>query len=176
LPDARAAPFRVRVSDEGECLVRNQQELNDIQDLTELTYRYAYAIDARDGEALRRLFVDDAEFDYGIGDRGRFRGADSFVSSSIAALSAMDATHHMFSNHLFTIDGDEAVGHYYMHAQHMKHDVESGGVLHTIGGRYDAQFVRRPDGWVYRTLRFTAIWGRGNAAVNPGFRVDEPSA
>jgi hypothetical protein len=149
--------------------------LEDIQALTELTYRYAYALDGRDWKALRQLFTDDVELDYGLGPERVIRGADTFIEGSRAALEPMDATHHMFTNHLFEVDGDRASGKYYMHAQHMKLGTP-GGVLHTLGGIYQDDFIRTGDGWKVSRRTYRAIWGRGNNSFNPGFRSDEPSA
>jgi ketosteroid isomerase-like protein len=145
----------------------------DVRELTELTYRYAYALDGRDWKAMAELFTEDCEFDYGLGPEHVMRGRDTFIEASAAALEAMDATHHMFTNHLFEIDGDTATGRWYMHAQHMKLG-EPGGALHTLGGIYEDEFVRTPDGWKTSRRSYRAIWGRGNNRFNPGFRSDAP--
>ena len=155
--------------------MRSAQDVADILELTELTSRYAYAMDGREWEVLRTLFTDDVELDYGLGEENIMRGADLFVSSCEATLTQMDATHHIFANHLFQVDGDRAKGRYYMHAQHLKHGVP-GGALHTLGGLYEDEFVRTADGWKISKRAYRAIWGRGNNAFNPGFRSDEPSA
>lgn len=147
---------------------------DDVQALTELIFRYAYALDGRHWDQLRQLFTDDVELDYGLGPENVIRGADAFVAGSRAALEKMDATHHMFTNQIFDIEGDRATGKYYMHAQHMKLDAE-GGVLHTLGGIYNDDFIRTAEGWKICRRSYRAIWGRGNNSFNPGFRSDEPS-
>jgi len=147
----------------------------DVRALTELTFRYAYAIDGHKWDELREMFTDDVELDYGLGVENVIRGADRFVEGSRAALEQITATHHMFTNHLFQIDGDRATGKYYMHAQHLKRDAE-GGVLHTLGGIYEDEFVRTDTGWKVSRRSYRAIWGRGNNAFNPGFPSDEPTA
>ncbi|BBZ70628.1 nuclear transport factor 2 family protein [Mycobacterium paraseoulense] len=149
--------------------------LEDIQALLELTHRYAFALDGRRWDQLRDLFTDDVELDYGLGPEFIIRGVDTFIEASRAAVEAMDATQHMFTNHLFEVDGNSAKGRYYMQAQHMKLDA-AGGVLHTLGGIYEDEFVRTGQGWKVRRRSFRAIWGRGNNSFNPGFRSDEPSA
>jgi hypothetical protein len=149
--------------------------LADVLALTELTYRYAFLIDGRQWDALGELFTDDVELDYGLPDGRLIRGRDAFVNGSRLALEQMDATHHMFTNHLFEIDGDRASGRYYMQGTHMKLDAP-GGALHHLGGVYEDEFVRTGDGWKVSKRRYRAIWGRGNNAFNPGFRTDEPSA
>ena len=153
----------------------SRASLDDIQALTEVTYRYAYALDGRRWDDLRGLFTDDVELDYGLGAENVIRGADTFISGSRATLETLDATHHMFANHIFEVDGDHATGTYYMHAQHMKLDAV-GGALHTLGGVYHDEFVRTADGWKVSRRTYRAIWGRGNNSFNPGFRSDEPSA
>ncbi len=150
-----------------------QQRLEDIRALTELTYRYAYALDDRDWTTLRSLFVPNARFDYGLGPEYVMFGRDVFVDATAAALAPMDATHHMFTNHVFDIDGNTATGRFYMHAQHMKLS-EQAGPFHTLGGYYREKFVRTNDGWKISEVIYTATWGRGNPAVNPGFRTDAP--
>lgn len=152
-------------------MTRSAQELSDIADLTEVTYRYAYALDDRDWAVLADLFVDDVELDYGLGETNVIRGLDAFIARSRAALEQMDATHHMFTNHIFEIVGDRARAKYYMHAQHMKKD-EPDGALHTLGGIYEDEFKKTKDGWKITRRTYRAIWGRGNNAFNPGFRSD----
>lgn len=148
---------------------------DDVRALTELTFRYAYALDGHKWDELRELFTDDVELDYGLGSENIIRGADQFVAGSKQALQGLSATQHMFTNHLFEIDGDRAHGKYYMQAQHMKLDAV-GGKLHTLGGIYEDEFIRTADGWKVSRRTYRAIWGRGNNSFNPGFRSDEPTA
>ena len=148
-------------------------DYDDVRELTELSYRYAFAIDDRDWAALRQVFTDEVEIDFGLGEENVFRTGDAFVAGSRAALERLDATQHIFSNHLFEVDGDRATGRFYMYAQHLKSGAE-GGALHTLGGQYHDEYVRADDGWKVRRRVFRAIWGWGNNGFNPGFRSDAP--
>lgn len=154
-------------------VMRDPQGIGDILALTELTSLYAFALDGRDWTALADLFVEDVELDYDLGDDNVIRGRDAFIEGSRRKLEQMDATHHMFTNHVFHVTGDRATGKYYMQAQHVKLNAP-GGAIHTLGGVYEDEFVRTETGWKVSMRKYRAIWGRGNNEFNPGFRSDAP--
>ena len=146
---------------------------DDVIALTEVTNKYARSIDEQDWDLFRTLFTDDCVVDYGIKP---VVGCESFLLMARRTCEALDATHHVFTNHLFEVEDDRAAGRFSMTAQHIRRGAE-GGSLYTLGGTYWDDFVRGPDGWRISKRVYRATWGRGNAALlGNRFVCDDPVA
>ncbi len=63
--------------------------------------------------------------------------------------------------------GEKATVRSYFQAQHVRMEAE-GGEHFMIGGRYDDQMVRTPDGWRIATRQVSGMWSQGNPRVLGG--------
>lgn len=147
--------------DRGVQLTGVLPESRDVLELVDLSYRYARAIDTEDWDLFNSLFTEKCVVDYGIKP---VHGREAFLLISRRTVESLDATHHVFTNHEYSVDGDQAVGRFYMTAQHIKRD-HPNGALYTLGGVYDDQMVRTSTGWKIHNRLYRAIWGAGNAAL-----------
>jgi ketosteroid isomerase-like protein len=136
--------------------------LRDKQAITEICYRYAIALDARDWAALRTCFTADATAYYRDGNPSRgYPAIERRVRSALAPLSA---TQHLIGNVAVTLDGDEAHSVCYLQAQHVRPGTAGGETL-IVAGRYLDHFVRTADGWRIARRRLKIAWTDGNPAV-----------
>jgi hypothetical protein len=144
----------------------DKTELEDRLAILELIGRLALTLDARDWNALGQLFTDTVYH-----DRTSLTGGEpytapvaQFVDGFRQTLQAMDAVHHQITNHVISLDGDEATCAANMQGTHVLANA-SGGPMWTVGGRHDYQLKRTPGGWRIAGLTFTLQWATGNMNV-----------
>jgi len=127
--------------------------------------RYATGIDRRDWKLFRSCFADEVELDFTswAGGEVRTSDADSWTSGVASGLTGFDATQHISSNHVHSINGAEATCVSYMIANH--HAVEDGErMMHSIGGYYTNRLRKTPQGWKIHACRLTVTWEMGDRA------------
>jgi 3-phenylpropionate/cinnamic acid dioxygenase small subunit len=123
-----------------EINTQDLQELIDFHHVSQVVYRYASTVDAKDWSTLRTLFVDDATAKYG--DYPELTGADAILDFVTKASEPREWLHHLLSVYHVDVDGDEAVALTY----HTSHQIEPGGtVFGLIVARYRDR-LRRVDG------------------------------
>jgi hypothetical protein len=155
--DTAGAYTLVIVPDTSEAV----RSLLDRQAIVDLTIAYTWALDTRDFEALRDVFAPDATANL----RGvECRGIDSVIARISGALLRLDASQHLIGNHQVRIDGDRATCRCHLQSQHVKLGTDGGDTL-LIGGVYDDELARGPEGWriTHRVMR--QVWIDGNPAV-----------
>jgi hypothetical protein len=145
------------------------QAAADRVELAELMHRYALAIDTARFDDLREVFTADAAVDFGSVDQyvegaTGVSGIDTIVNWFRTVLTPFPDVLHFMGNHVVDLDGDRARVRTSMHVLHMP-----------MGGIYDAQAVRTPQGWRIQRFRlderrFEEAAGRLQAHMN---RVDE---
>lgn len=121
--------------------------------LAELAARYAAAVDLRDFERLREVFVDDCRLDTGRSVR---EGVDAVIEA-MRGLLRYEATSHVVGQQLLdTVDG-EVHGLTWCTAHHLRTDDgdRTDTVMHI---RYHDRFVRVDDGWRIATRRLELLW------------------
>ena len=120
-----------------------QQEIQDLIDfhqVSQVIYRYASSVDAKDWSTLRTLFVEDATAKYG--DYPELTGIDTILNFITTSSEPREWLHHLLSVYHVDVDGDEAVTLTY----HTSHQIEPGGtVFGLIVARYRHR-LRRVDG------------------------------
>lgn len=140
------------------------QRLADRADIQDVVTRMAVSVDTRDWEMWTSCVTDPVEFRYpdSVGS-GTF-GAAEMARMGAVFFEGLDATQHLSSNHVITIDGATAACVSTLHAQHFLAGVEGGPVQRQIG--YYTNYLRRQDGgWkVYRSDQRVA-WLEGNVRV-----------
>lgn len=142
-----------------DALTRDALDRLAIRDLIE---RYAWAIDEKDWDALDRVFVPDAWLDYTsnpAGVEGRYPEIRAWLEKSLAPFPV---TQHLVTNIDATVDGDRATARTMMYNPMGAATRE--GPLHYffMGGRYDDELVRTPDGWRITKRVETLLWFQGS--------------
>lgn len=139
------------------------QELADRLEVADLLRRYATALDSRDWDLLASVFTDDGAADYGeLG--GVNTGAATIAAFCRSALAGLDASQHLITNEVVELDGDRGRARCYFQAQHVYRGAE-GGDHYLVGGTYEDELVRTPEGWRIRRRTLLPTWFEGNAAV-----------
>lgn len=140
--------------------------LLDERAIVAVATRYCRALDTKDWPQLTAVFLSDATAD--LASPTRLVGLEAIVTRIRTALEHLDASQHLVGNHEVSVDGDSATHRCYVQAQHVLR-AATGGHNYLVGGRYEDELVRTPDGWriAYRAL--VVMWTDGNVAVaHPG--------
>ncbi|MGI9646195.1 MAG: nuclear transport factor 2 family protein [Ilumatobacteraceae bacterium] len=135
------------------------RRLADEHAIVAVAVRYCWALDTRDWELLRDVFLPDATAD--LATRNELEGVDAIAARCRAALEPLDASQHFVSTHQVDVDGDAATHRCHLHAQHTRRGVE-GGENYMVGGRYVDRFVRTPAGWRIANRQLVIMWTEGN--------------
>jgi hypothetical protein len=135
------------------------QDLLDRARIGDTVLNYATGIDRRDWALYRSIFADQVEFDFATwsGEPARVWTADDWVASVRETLAPFDATAHMLTNHVITLDGAEATLVAHMVALHYLE-----GEVQELGGFYTHRLRREGDGWVIARCRLVITWERGS--------------
>jgi hypothetical protein len=140
--------------------------VNDHQAICEVRYRYALGLDTRDWELYRSIFVDEVEIDFSSfsGESGGTMRADDWVATCRVFFTGLDASQHVMTNPMVTVDGDRAHCRMYMTADHYFAN-DQGGDRFVIGGYYDDRLVRTDGAWLLEAVKLTMFWQRGNRQI-----------
>jgi 3-phenylpropionate/cinnamic acid dioxygenase small subunit len=131
--------------------------------ITDVTIRYCWALDTKDWAVLDSVFTEDANGDLLEDVVGRV----AIKKRVETALSHMDETQHLISNHQIVVQGDTATCRCYLQAQHVR-KAAHGGPNFIIAGRYEDELKRTPEGWRISFRRLVVMWTDGNPAVSRG--------
>ncbi|MEX2207131.1 MAG: nuclear transport factor 2 family protein [Myxococcota bacterium] len=134
---------------------------DDIAEISQLLYRYARAIDAKDWKALEQIFTPEARIHYAV-ERGaelRFAELGPWLAQ---AMRIFKATQHVITNPLVEIDGERARCTSYLTGTHVQVRREGGArVLTTEGSRYSDELVRTRLGWRIASRKLERTWVDG---------------
>ena len=136
--------------------------MSDREEIIQLLNLYGLAMDTQRWALFDRIFTPDCAVDYGATscwqDRERFK-------ADFGAFHAMfDATQHMMSNHLVSVEGDRANAHTYGSWRLIRHAAGDPPVWDGTG-YYDDQLERTADGWRIARRTCRVIWWTGNPRV-----------
>ena len=137
----------------------------DKQKLIDATIKMMVLTDEKRWQDLKNLFANPVVIDYTSLTGGQLVTLDPSViitewKKSLEYLT----THHMISNHLIEINGQQATVKAYFHATHCLHN-PYGDDKWTLGGKYDFTFLKDGNSWKISKLIMTAIWGTGNQNI-----------
>jgi ketosteroid isomerase-like protein len=136
----------------------------DNQDIIDLTIAYCWTIDTKDFSNLHNIFTADATA--ALGDERI--GIESIIDKIRTALTPLDASQHLVSNHQVHVNGDTATCRCYLQAQHVR-KAASGGPNFIIAGRYHDTLIRTEHGWRITRRELHRDWSDGNiSVVRPG--------
>lgn len=145
---------------EGHSLEETRQMLVDRAAIVDITHRYCWALDTKDWSVLDTVFTPDANADLTVDLVGR----EQILQRIKNALTPMDDSQHMVSNHQIVLNGDSATCRCYLQAQHVR-KAAHGGPNFIIAGRYEDQLQRTSEGWRIVFRRLVVMWTEGNPAV-----------
>lgn len=131
------------------------------QDIIDVAIAYTWALDTRQLDDLREVFIPNATADL----RGvACTGVDEIIDRIGSSILRLDVTQHLVGNHQVRIDGDTATHRCQLQGQHVLAGT-AGGDNRIVAGVYEDRFVRTPGGWriAHRVMRQT--WTDGNPAV-----------
>jgi hypothetical protein len=138
------------------------QDLNDKQAIRDLQNHYSYSIDTGLYDNLDDVFSVDVIADYGRA--GHNEGVAAVKETCRGALEPLTAVQHINGNHVAEINGDTATASCYFHV-HQHREGTQGGDHFEMGGRYDDELHRTPEGWRITRRTLTIIWSAGNPDV-----------
>jgi 3-phenylpropionate/cinnamic acid dioxygenase small subunit len=137
------------------------QNVIDVQEIEQILYKYAVAVDARHRELMYELFTEDAHID--LSGTGIYNPHD-YVEGGKGSYKIFDATQHSISTPVVQVTGDTAQSRCYFVAQHVRNSLKPNPCL-VIGGNYDDELARTKDGWRITKRTGTATWYDGNPEV-----------
>jgi hypothetical protein len=125
--------------------------------IDDLLDAYAHAIDTRDWDLFRSLFVPGAVLDYGSegGPRCEVDEAVKWLDRSLAPFSMLQ---HIVANRRVEIDGDRARVRAYVFSPLGVPNGEMGLTFILSGGTYDDQLRKTPDGWRFEQRLVKSAW------------------
>ena len=137
---------------------------DDRVDIAEVAYRYAYAVDRRDWDAVAACFTEDASADYNAPE-GLLVGRDAIVAS-IERRVGGDDTHHFTGMPVIDVQGDYATARFSVIASHRR--TEEGRTMTSLAGAsYQDELVRVADGWVFSKRNVRRLWTFGDDIFPP---------
>ena len=134
---------------------KKMQALLDRMEIIDVENRYAMGVDTRDSELHGSCFAEELEVDMsgmGAGEPMKMSGK-AWAEQAVSLVSIFEATQHMITNHVITIDGDRATCVAYVKAQH--YNPES---IWTVVGYYTNTLERTAEGWKIIKLKLTSTW------------------
>jgi hypothetical protein len=153
----------------------------DLAEIRSLADRYAIAMDQIDLDAFPELFVPEGALVVLAPGRaepmGTFQGPGPDGVGLVARLMEglyRDTSHNITTHHVI-VDGDEARGWTYTLAYHVVAG-DDGGVLETLGVKYEDHFVRTSAGWRFHTRRATRLWSQITPTPYEPLKIDRAAA
>jgi hypothetical protein len=139
----------------------DQNARNDRQDIVDLTIAYTWALDTKQLEELRDVFLPDATASL----RGvECDGVDAIIARIGGSILRLDRTQHLVGNQQVRVDGDTATCRTQLQSQHVLAGTE-GGDNYIVGGTYEDRLVRTGAGWRIAHRVMTQTWTEGNPGV-----------
>ena len=139
------------------------QMLLDRMEITDTVTRYATSIGMHDWEGLRSCYTDEVEIDYTsmIGGDPTTYKADDWVAWARQNAGGFEAVMHYLSNHIITIQGDQATCISYVQSQFFLPN-DKGDSMWAGGGYYTNELIHTAGGWKIQKTKLTVKWSKGN--------------
>ncbi len=124
--------------------------------ISELSTRYAYAVDEGDLGELVDVFTAEAVLDTGRGIR---RGVTEIITA-LARLERYDAVfHHLGQRRIIAgTDAGSAMGDVYCVAHHLHTETDGSRINHVMYIRYRDRYENGPGGWRISERRLDTLW------------------
>ena len=134
---------------------KKTQSLLDRMEIIDVENRYAMGVDTRDSELHGSCFAEELEVDMsgmGVGEPMKMSGK-AWAEQAVSLVGMFQATQHMITNHVITIDGDRATCVAYVKAKHYNPDS-----IWTVVGTYTNTLERTAEGWKITKLKLKPTW------------------
>ena len=144
---------------------RSAQDEREIRRLTDLLFIYT---DQKAWAAARGLFVDgpiEVDMSSLVGGSAVQMTADQLFGGFSVGLHSNKISHHMATNYLVTLNGDQAELWAHGLAWNRLLGADPGNELWETWGNYRLTFRRTGAGWRMDGFRYYAAFNRGNDAV-----------
>ncbi|MFJ4472378.1 nuclear transport factor 2 family protein [Streptomyces sp. NPDC089424] len=125
-----------------------------------LVHRLFRALDAREFAPgwMGGLATEDVRMETPV---GAAEGVTAVGQLAVEAVERFVRTQHMASGILVDAEGERADVSWNAHMTHVHED----GSLFTVGGRFDAEVRRTPDGWRFSRMAVRPVWTQGRPPV-----------
>lgn len=144
----------------------------DIQELNQLAYRYAAAVDRCDVEMFCSVFLPDARLHSYHPDAEEpfadLRGHEQLAAIPNTMRGMYRHTTHMMTNHFVELDGDTASGEVLCTARHLGKNQDEPEALNIII-RYIDRYERRDGSWKIADRQIRFLWSERHAVGESGF-------
>ncbi len=122
----------------------------DYIDIQQLVSSYAYGLDGNtdNGATYASLFAPGAVF-----GRPRTEGRDNLAALANREPHGAKYVRHFITNHVIEPSPRGAIGREYAVIIDINESGEPGRIF--LGGRYDDEYVKTPQGWKFKTRTFT---------------------
>jgi hypothetical protein len=142
--------------------------LIDRDEIRETIVRFATSLDQKDWRRCRSCFAEEIFADYSDlrGDPPSTVGADDFVELRRQALSGL-STHHVSTNHLIEVNGDEASCTSSM-VIYRRLTAENGHRVFDTHCLYIHKLIRTLGGWKIRVVKQQVFWNTGDPMIHTG--------
>jgi ketosteroid isomerase-like protein len=138
----------------------------DKQEITEVIYRFARAIDRCDKQLIASVFHPGA-----TDDHGSFKGtAEEFADWVIPLLETMQFTQHAIANVLIEVKGDRAFAESYFRAYHRISGADGEDRDLVAAGRYLDRFERRDGLWKINHRHCIFDWSTNEPATDDAWK------
>lgn len=137
------------------------EEVRDRQEITELLFRYATAIDTKDYALLRTVFTEDALVRYRVPGGRDLRGPE-LIGWLESAMQVFMATQHVLTNPSIEIRGDRARSRTYLTATHLQRTRDDRTVVAVLHGVYTDRHRRTARGWRITDRTLDAVHVEGD--------------
>ena len=142
-------------------MAAGNQDIPDKQHIRELQNRYSYAIDSGQYDNLDAMFTSDATYHFVTGSTDNIEALKQTIQE---ALQPLTSSQHINGNQWAEIEGDRATAGCYF-TVHMYKEGLADGEHFEMGGRYEDELIRTPDGWRFTSRSITILWSDGNRRV-----------
>jgi hypothetical protein len=144
--------------------------LLDRDEVRETIIRFATSLDQKDWQGCRSCFAVEIFADYSDlrGDPPATVGADDFVELRREALSGL-STHHVSTNHLIEVTGDEATCTSSMEI-YRRRSTAQGDTAFDTHCLYVHKLTRTSDGWKIHAVKQQVFWNDGDSTIHAGAR------
>jgi len=134
----------------------------DYQEIRSVLIRYASALDKKEYERLKEVFIPEATASYpGVGE---CKNLDSIIELVSGVLDRCGPTQHLLGNFNIEIQGREAMASCYLQAIHVGLG-EYAGQLLTVWGEYRDRLVKTEAGWRIKHRELPVIHAQGDIGL-----------
>jgi ketosteroid isomerase-like protein len=122
------------------------QEISDRFEIQDLIYRYSEIIDAKDFDALRDIFSEDAHIDYSVFG-GAVGGRGEIIDFLHKVMGMFPNTQHLNANIQISLDGDAGRGRVMCFNPQEMSLPDGGTQVYMLGLWYVDEYRRTDEGW-----------------------------